>query len=84
MSGHYYFVEKLKIVEKNLCKINCFYGEVSHILKAMNPMGHVTRVLRLPHFFFATTHSYTKWDIAAGKVNKKHWGEGLSGLNFYN
>ena len=22
-SGHYYFVEKLKIVEKNLCKLNC-------------------------------------------------------------
>ena len=31
--GHYYFVEKLKIVEKNLCKLNCSYGKVSHTLK---------------------------------------------------
>ena len=30
MSQHYYFVGKLKIVEKNLWKINCFYGKVSH------------------------------------------------------
>ena len=32
-SGHYYFVEKLKIVEKQLCKLNCSYGKVSHALK---------------------------------------------------
>ena len=32
MSGHYYFVEKLRIVEKNLCKRNCVYGKVSHTL----------------------------------------------------
>ena len=31
-SGHYYFVEKLKIVEKKLCKLNCSYGKVSHAL----------------------------------------------------
>ena len=30
--GHYYFVKKLKIVEKNLCKLNCSYGKVSHAL----------------------------------------------------
>ena len=29
-SGHYYFFEKLKIVEKQLCKLNCSYGKVSH------------------------------------------------------
>ena len=23
---HYYFVKKLKIVGKNLCKLNCSYG----------------------------------------------------------
>ena len=33
VSGHYYFVEKLKIVEKQLCKLNCSYGKVSHALK---------------------------------------------------
>ena len=27
-SRHYYFVEKLKIVEKQLCKLNCSYGKV--------------------------------------------------------
>ena len=32
-SRHYYFVEKLKIVEKQLCKLNCSYGKVSHALK---------------------------------------------------
>ena len=31
-SGHYYFFEKLKIVEKQLCKLNCSYGKVSHAL----------------------------------------------------
>ena len=31
--GHYYYVEKLKIVEKQLCKLNCSYGKVSHALK---------------------------------------------------
>ena len=29
-SEHYCFVEKLKIVEKNLCKLNCSNGTVSH------------------------------------------------------
>ena len=33
MSGHYYFVKKLKIVEKQLCKLNCSNGKVSHALK---------------------------------------------------
>ena len=32
-SQHNYFFEKLKIVEKQLCKLNCSYGKVSHILK---------------------------------------------------
>ena len=35
MPGHYYFVEKLKIVEKQLCKLNCSYGKVSHALKVI-------------------------------------------------
>ena len=30
---HYYFFEKLKLVEKQLCKLNCSYGKVSHTLK---------------------------------------------------
>ena len=30
--AHYYFVEKLKIVEKQLCKLHCSYGKVSHAL----------------------------------------------------
>ena len=33
---HYYFVEKLKIVEKQLCKLNCSYGTVLHTLKGMS------------------------------------------------
>ena len=32
MSRHYYFFEKLNIVEKQLCKLNCSYGKVSHTL----------------------------------------------------
>ena len=28
MTVHYYFVEELKIVEKNLYKLNCSYGKV--------------------------------------------------------
>ena len=32
-SRHYYFFEKFKIVEKQLCKLNCSYGKVSHTLK---------------------------------------------------
>ena len=32
-SQHYYFFEKLKIVEHNLLKLNCSYGKVSHTLK---------------------------------------------------
>ena len=35
-SGHYYFVEKLKIVEKQLCELNCSYGKVSHALNFQN------------------------------------------------
>ena len=30
------FVEKLKIVEKQLYKLNCFYGKVSHTLKSFS------------------------------------------------
>ena len=29
---HYYFFEKLKIVEKQLCKVNYSYGKVSQTL----------------------------------------------------
>ena len=32
-SRHYYFVEKLKIVEEQLCKLNTSYGKLSHTLK---------------------------------------------------
>ena len=32
-SRHYYFFEKLKIVEKKLYKLNCSYGIVSHTHK---------------------------------------------------
>ena len=31
-SRHYYFFEKLKIVEKQLCKLNYSYGKISHTL----------------------------------------------------
>ena len=32
-SQHYCFVQNLKIVEKQLCKLNCSYGKVPHTLK---------------------------------------------------
>ena len=35
-SSQYYFVERLKIVEKNLCKLNCSYVKVSHALKILS------------------------------------------------
>ena len=35
-SRHYYFFEKLKIVQKNLSKLNCSYGKVLHTLKIRN------------------------------------------------
>ena len=35
-SRHYYFVENFKIVEKQLCKLTCSYGKVSHALEAFN------------------------------------------------
>ena len=31
-SRHYYSFEKLKLVGKQLCKLNCSYGQVSHTL----------------------------------------------------
>ena len=34
-SRHSYFFEKLKIVQKQLCKLNCSYGKVSYILKLL-------------------------------------------------
>ena len=34
-SRHYYFFENLKIVEKQLCKLNFSYGKVSHALKGV-------------------------------------------------
>ena len=34
-SRHYYFIKKLKIAEKNLRKLNCSYGIVSHTLKSI-------------------------------------------------
>ena len=37
-SRHYYFVEKLKIVEKQLCKLNCSYGKVLHGLKNLSSL----------------------------------------------
>ena len=60
-SRHYYFFEKSKIVEKQLRKLNCSYGKVSHTLKAMNHKSHVT----CPNFFlfFTTTHVHMKRDI---------------------
>ena len=35
-SGHYRFIEKLEIMEKNLCKLNCSYAKVSHTLDPNN------------------------------------------------
>ena len=35
-SRHYYFFEKLKIGEKQLCKLNCSYGKITHALKNLD------------------------------------------------
>ena len=40
-SRHYYFVEKLKIVEKQLCKLNYSYGKVSHTLKRLGAISMI-------------------------------------------
>ena len=39
-SRQYYFLQKLKIVEKQQCKLNFSYGKVSHTLKIMNHIAH--------------------------------------------
>ena len=44
-SQHYSFFEKLKIVEKQLCKVNCSNGKVSHTLKTLKL--HVFEVLHV-------------------------------------
>ena len=41
-SRHYYFFEKLKIVEEQLCKLNLSYCKVLHALKVGNlKIGYV-------------------------------------------
>ena len=42
MSRHYYFFEKLKILEKQLCKQNCSYGKVSHTLNSLKTIVRAT------------------------------------------
>ena len=66
-SRHYYFFEKLKIVEKTLCKLNCSYGEVSHTLKLsgirlayVEFIGHNGGIINLYRNFRHTRHSCTK------------------------
>ena len=49
MSRHYYFFQKLKIVQKQLGKLNCSYGKVSHTLK-----GRHQTLPTLPTFLFRT------------------------------
>ena len=56
MCLHYYFFEKLKIVGKQLCKLNCFYGTVSHTLNIIIKsemvllfLNYLKQVVRLTH-----------------------------------
>ena len=51
-SRHYYFFEKLKIVEKQLCKLNCLYGKVSHVLKWIKSYYGLNKIFE---FFFEKT-----------------------------
>ena len=44
---HYYFFENLKIGEKQLCKLNCSYGKVSHTLNYIKIDRTIRTVLRL-------------------------------------
>ena len=53
MPGQYYFVEKLKFVEKQLCKLNPSYGKVSHALKRIR----TSRQLFLYKLFAKEKHS---------------------------
>ena len=49
-SRHYYFVEKFKIMERNLCKLNYSYGKVSHTLKdniSLNQIKKLTKQICL-------------------------------------
>ena len=49
-SRHYYFFEKLKIVQKQLGKLNCSYGKVSHPLKLSSSSNYLVltaTILRL-------------------------------------
>ena len=39
-SRYYYFFEKLKTVEKNLCKLNCPYGKILHTLNRKQPQTY--------------------------------------------
>ena len=40
----YYFFEKLKIVEKQPCKLNCSYGKVSHTLKLSRVNNEILKI----------------------------------------
>ena len=42
-SRYYYFFDKLKIGQKQLGKLNCFYGKVSHTLKYGKHQQHQER-----------------------------------------
>ena len=55
-SRHYYLFEKLKIVDKELCNLNCSYGKVSHTLKGDRALSKLIILLILNkkefnHFF---------------------------------
>ena len=42
-SRHCYFFEKLKIVEKPLCKLNFSYSKVSHTLKLPSKFKYISQ-----------------------------------------
>ena len=51
-SRHYSFFEKLKIVEKQLCKLNCSDGKVSHTLKTIKLKKFFYFIYKLENFKF--------------------------------
>ena len=57
-SRHYYFFEKLKIVEKQLCKLNCSYGKVLHTIKIVELLRQNNSAQTSVLIFFTSRHYY--------------------------
>ena len=55
-SRYYSFFEKLKIVEKNMCKLNCSYGKVSYTLNKFEMLLIIPQHARKENLTFRWSH----------------------------